>query len=199
MNHDEMLAMKPEDLRQAWMTKGNPNVQEFDRNEALWEYWRRVADCEIEYSFEDLEAAFASGLPDIQQGVNRLIERMRLPLEDFPRVRMLATQLSPDSAVYVRAFLNAREALEAIKAGACLGRGTLLDDLLEKGVWWAAIESMPYLQQEERDYLIASAEQRKVFSRGWRHELRAVRQRLEKKEGQGKTRRTKKPPDGQEK
>src|SRR5262249_2699058 len=144
----------------------------FIREEALWEYWRRVAGGDGEFREAELVAAFSAGIRGVRNAVCELARRDRIPAASRERARQLLQQIEPEEASLAIVQLNAREALEALKGGANSARRDLLEAVLAKGASWAAVQAMPFLTDDEQGYLVGMAERRKTFTRAQRHELR---------------------------
>src|SRR5262249_17706596 len=163
-----------EELRRIWtgITALPVDQAKVVREEALWEYWRRVAVGEEAFHDSELAQAFATGIRGIGNVVGELARQGRVPLEILERFRTLLTQLDSNAAAWAIVQLDAREALEALEAGTRVDRGVHIEALLTKGASWAAIAAMPYLSEDECEYLIAMAERRKIFTRAQRNDLR---------------------------
>src|SRR5579884_3678415 len=139
------------------------------REEALWEYWRRVAAGLVSFSVEELTFAFTTGIAGLGNVVGELARQGKLPAETFLRVRSLLTTSNDRTVAWALVQLNAREAVEALKVDAPHARGVLLDALLAKGTAWAAVLATPHLTIDEVDLLVTAAEHRRTFTNAQLH------------------------------
>src|SRR5262245_38133767 len=91
-----------EELRRIWTgAEALPADQaKVAREEALWEYWRRVAMGEGAFSEAELLQAFSTGVRGVGNVVGELARQGRIPAESLERARKSLMQLEPDEAAW---------------------------------------------------------------------------------------------------
>ena len=150
-------------LLELWRA-ADETVGESDRREALWEYWRRVAEGQTPFRSEEYSAALESPLPGRPEVVGALVRADRLPREWFLPTRRALLALPDDSGLWGLAQLNAREALGLLEEGG-RGLGIALDTVSRKGVAWAALEAAALLSHGHGLILLELATARGEFTR----------------------------------
>jgi hypothetical protein len=117
-----IATMSSDVLRRIWMgsTVLSGDEAKLDRDEALWEYWRRGAFGQVQFVHAELESAFVTGVRGVANVVGELARQGRTPVEQLGRARVLLTELTPDEAAWALTQVTAREALESLKGTAKL-------------------------------------------------------------------------------
>lgn len=165
-----------EELRRIWssVSERTDAPAKFEREEALWEYWKRSAEGEQEVDEGDLVSALSSGVRGVGNAIGELARQDRLPPKAYPMLEQRLRQLVAEDAEWGLAQLRARASLNQISSGQQSDRKVLLEDLLIKGVSWATILVIPHLSREEVDYVESEVFRRRVFSGAQREEVRRL-------------------------
>jgi hypothetical protein len=179
MSHARLRQLDDAALRRIW--EGDAGAWPADlgaltaagREDASWEYWQRFAGRTAADNDEALRAALVAGVPGIGNVVGFLAQRDALSTSQIETAHELLVG-SSESDEHGRAHLDARHALRCLPSCPPSCRRLLLQFLLVKGVSWAATEALPLLTSAERDHLLREVDRRHVFTRGQRHDLRAL-------------------------
>lgn len=163
---EELQSLSPVALKAIWQDAGQ---EPFLREEALWEYWRRVAKNGLPVSLDELQEIFALDNGRTADVLGLLARADLLPDESFRAAQRF--QAEHENA-WLAGQLRARALLRRIKQGDMPGEDELCDGLVAKGTSWAALEAIPLLPADRAQSLLRSSEDRAVFSKGQRHELR---------------------------
>ena len=166
---EQIKAMSLAKLRDRWR---DADEDKFIREEALWEYWRRVADGSVPFSMDDIDELLSLDNARIVDVLGLLARRDLLTDESFQAAQRFQGALEDD--VWLAAQLGARDMIRRLKAGDEPFRNELCDALVAKGTAWAALEAVSLLHQEQLETLLAVSEKRRVFTKGQRHDLRVL-------------------------
>lgn len=164
-----------EELRKLWdgsLTTVAPEHSALRAEEALWEYWRRVADGEHRLDLNELQRALRMRPAGIGNVVGELCQTGLFPKELVDEARRLLVESSTDDATAGIAHLDAFSALNSIQENVESKRGENLRALQVKGAFWAAVRALDLLPPEDAVRLVQTAEENGLFTRGQRHELR---------------------------
>jgi hypothetical protein len=174
MDHESKRSLK--ELHRMWSSASERTdaPARFEREEALWEYWKRSAEGEKEVDESDLMSALSSGIRGVGNVVGELARHDRLPRKSYAMVEQHLRDLAADEAKWGLAQLRARSSLNMIISGQQGDRRSLLDDVLAKGVSWATCLVIPDLSLEEVDYVETEVLRRKTFSGAQREEVRRL-------------------------
>lgn len=155
------------ELRERWR---DADEDRFVREEAFWEYWRRVAEAGIPVSTSELDEALTLPSLRVVDVLGLLAQHDLLPADSFQAARRFQSTLE-DSA-WLAAQLDARDMIRRLEAGGEPSPPEVCGALVAKGTAWAALEAVPMLRREQLDALIVASDQQRVFTRGQRHDLR---------------------------
>lgn len=169
---EEIKSMSAMELRVRWR---DPNEERFVREEALWEYWRRVAEGTLSFSAEELLDALSLDNARTVDVLGLLARRDLLDSASLKAARRFQATLKED--VWLAAQLDARDMIRRLTAGEQPTKNELCDALVAKGTAWAALQAIAFLSQEELASVLRASEERRVFTKGQRHELRELASR----------------------
>ena len=165
-----------DELRRIWSSTSDDRdaTAKFEREEALWEYWKRTANGEQAVEERELETALSIRVRGIGNVVGELARQDRLSPRIYTIVKERLEQTSADDAEWGLVQMQARLSLNQIKNGEQGNRRDLLENLLKKGVSWATLLVIPYLSKAEVEYVEGEVLRRKVFSRAQTEEVRRL-------------------------
>lgn len=164
---EQIRTMSAAELRGRWR---DTDQEKFVREEALWEYWRRVAEGALPYSDEELLEALSLDNARIPDVLGLLAKHDLLAGDSLREARRFQAKLKDDG--WLAAQLDAREMLGRLKAGERPDWLEVCEALVAKGTVWAALEAVPLLRPDEAEALVLASEQSRVFTKGQRHDLR---------------------------
>lgn len=150
-------------LLRSWATPDSTTPAD-DAREAMWEYWRRVADEVIAFDEQLFELMLSADIPGQGEIVAELLRKKQLPMERLPSARVALMRLGEADRDWALKQLNAAEALAALSERQAWS-GLIADALTQKGVSWAALEAIDDLSEPQAAYLLAVARLRGDFTR----------------------------------
>lgn len=150
-----------------------PGNGEEDSAEALWEYWRRVAEGELEFRLDLFQQALANPRRMLGNVLGELARRDRLPRSAFDSARRAVDTLPAGERSWARAQLRARVLLADLRRDSVRSlTAAQRDDLVQPGLGWAALEAISVLSCHACEGLRDAAASAGCFTRAQQHRLR---------------------------
>jgi hypothetical protein len=178
--HDHFRTLSADELLRLW---SRPPEEWTDtlRQDALWEYWRRVAAGGCAFCRAVFEKMLRERVVGMSEVVGELAVQGRLPIECLRRSQLVLSTLETSSAAWALSQLSARDTLERLRSETRDKSRISLEPLFAKGTYWAALQAIPLLDADGLSRFKERLEHERVFSRRQRHQLRqAVRAEEEK-------------------
>ncbi|MBL8682386.1 MAG: hypothetical protein JNK05_24685 [Myxococcales bacterium] len=149
-----------------------------DRHEALWAYCVRRVDRGEPVDAAEVDDVLSAGLDNVANGLSLLLERNVLSPDAITRIRAWVDHDTSAPSRFVATHLRARLALEQLRAEP---RSDRLEDLAQKGTFWAAMEAAAFLPIASLDALVQQCAAA-PFSKGQRE---LIVQRVNKRRARG--------------
>lgn len=163
---EKLQSMSPAALKGIWQ---DPGQEPFLREEALWEYWRCVAEKGLPVSLDELKEIFALDNARTADVLGLLAQADLLPEESLRAAQRF--QAEHENA-WLAAQLHAREMLRRLEHGDTPREDELCDALVARGTSWASLEAIPLLPADRVQSLLRASDTRRVFTKAQRHDLR---------------------------
>ena len=165
-------------LLRIWTGRTDEQFSDFDREEALWEYWRRFALEDEPVALVQIREMFESGLRGIGNVVGELARRNKFNRESIEFVLENLEQLPAHEKDWALIQLDAREALIELIENEGSRVLEKSDRLIGKGTYWAVHEALSVIGESDRKHVMAEVVRRNAFTRGQRHDLKQFARRL---------------------